>query len=64
MVNLPTAGIDYHVPFGGRRRVQLRPAGAGHLRERLLYGDKNRVHGLNTALTIERLTIARRVIRI
>jgi aldehyde dehydrogenase (NAD+) len=19
MVNLPTAGVDYHVPFGGRR---------------------------------------------
>jgi acyl-CoA reductase-like NAD-dependent aldehyde dehydrogenase len=21
MVNLPTAGVDYHVPFGGRRKV-------------------------------------------
>ena len=20
MVNLPTAGVDYHTPFGGRRR--------------------------------------------
>ena len=20
MVNLPTAGVDYHVPFGGRKR--------------------------------------------
>ena len=27
MVNLPTAGVDYHVPFGGRKG-QLRPARA------------------------------------
>ena len=26
MVNLPTAGVDYHVPFGGRKGIELRPA--------------------------------------
>jgi aldehyde dehydrogenase (NAD+) len=26
MVNLPTAGVDYHVPFGGSQRLQLRAA--------------------------------------
>jgi hypothetical protein len=25
MVNLPTAGVDYHVPFGGRKELELRP---------------------------------------
>jgi acyl-CoA reductase-like NAD-dependent aldehyde dehydrogenase len=29
MVNLPTAGVDYHVPFGGRKGLELRPARAG-----------------------------------
>jgi len=23
MVNLPTAGVDYHVPFGGRKASSL-----------------------------------------
>ena len=25
MVNLPTAGVDYHVPFGGRKSSSYRP---------------------------------------
>jgi hypothetical protein len=38
MVNLPTAGVDYHVPFGGRKgshgpREQGRGAGVLHHRE-------------------------------
>ena len=31
MVNLPTAGVDFHVPFGGRKGSSLRPARAGPL---------------------------------
>jgi aldehyde dehydrogenase (NAD+) len=37
MVNLPTAGVDYHVPFGGRKGVELRPARAGPLRPGVLH---------------------------
>ena len=33
MVNLPTAGVDFHVPFGGREGLVLRPARAGRLRQ-------------------------------
>ncbi len=29
MVNLPTAGVEYHVPFGGIQEVQLRRPGTG-----------------------------------
>lgn len=29
MVNLPTAGVDYHVPFGGRKRSSLGPREQG-----------------------------------
>lgn len=29
MVNLPTAGVDYHVPFGGRRRSSYGPREQG-----------------------------------
>ncbi len=29
MVNLPIAGVDYHVPFGGRKGLQLRRPRAG-----------------------------------
>lgn len=31
MVNLPTAGVDYHVPFGGRRGSSYGPREQGHL---------------------------------
>ena len=37
MVNLPTAGVDYHVPFGGRKGIELRPARAGPLRAGVLH---------------------------
>ncbi|HWQ07646.1 MAG TPA: aldehyde dehydrogenase family protein, partial [Holophaga sp.] len=34
MVNLPTAGIDYHVPFGGRKASSYGPREQGtHARE-------------------------------
>jgi len=29
MVNLPTAGIDYHAPFGGRKGSSLGPREQG-----------------------------------
>lgn len=29
MVNLPTAGLDYHVPFGGRKGSSYGPRGQG-----------------------------------
>ena len=29
MVNLPTAGVDYHVPFGGRKRSSYGPREQG-----------------------------------
>ena len=29
MVNLPTAGVDYHVPFGGRRNSSFGPREQG-----------------------------------
>ena len=30
MVNLPTAGVDYHVPFGGRKGSSYGPREQGH----------------------------------
>jgi len=34
MVNVPTAGVDYHVPFGGRRASSFGPREQGtHARE-------------------------------
>ncbi|MFC6674174.1 aldehyde dehydrogenase family protein [Marinobacterium aestuariivivens] len=34
MVNLPTAGVDYHVPFGGRKASSYGPREQGsHARE-------------------------------
>jgi aldehyde dehydrogenase (NAD+) len=29
MVNLPTAGVDYHVPFGGRKESSYGPREQG-----------------------------------
>ena len=29
MVNLPTAGLDYHVPFGGRKQSSYGPREQG-----------------------------------
>ena len=33
MVNLPTAGTDYHVPFGGRKNSSFGPREQGHTQE-------------------------------
>jgi aldehyde dehydrogenase (NAD+) len=30
MVNLPTAGVDYHVPFGGTKGSSYGPREQGH----------------------------------
>jgi acyl-CoA reductase-like NAD-dependent aldehyde dehydrogenase len=29
MINLPTAGLDYHVPFGGRKKSSYGPREQG-----------------------------------
>ena len=44
MVNLPTAGVDYHVPVRRHPQVELRPARAGLRRGRILHPDQNRLH--------------------
>jgi dihydrodipicolinate synthase/N-acetylneuraminate lyase len=44
MVNLPTAGVDYHVPFGGPERLELRPARAGPLRAGILHHGEDGLH--------------------
>jgi acyl-CoA reductase-like NAD-dependent aldehyde dehydrogenase len=41
MVNLATAGVDYHVPFGGIEELQLRRARAGLRGGRVLHPDQN-----------------------
>ena len=33
MVNLPTAGVDYHVPFGGRKGSATARESGGYARE-------------------------------
>ena len=45
MVNLPTAGVDYHVPFGGRKGSSLRTARAGPLRAGILHHGQDRLRG-------------------
>ena len=37
MVNLPTAGVDFHVPFGGRKGSSYGPREQGTLRPRVLH---------------------------
>ena len=44
MVNLPTAGVDFHVPFGGSKGVELRAAGTGALRRGVLHHGQDRLH--------------------
>ena len=44
MVNLPTAGVDFHVPFGGAQGLELRPARAGPLRGGVLHHGQDRLH--------------------
>ena len=43
MVSLPTAGVDYRVPFGGRK-VQLQRPRAGPLCVGILYNGKDRLY--------------------
>ncbi|NKW09365.1 aldehyde dehydrogenase family protein [Ochrobactrum tritici] len=40
MVNLPTAGVDFHVPFGGRKGSSYGPR-AGPLRRRVLHDGQD-----------------------
>jgi hypothetical protein len=42
MVNLPTARVDYHVPFGGRKGSSYGPAGT--LRGGVLHGRQDGVY--------------------
>ena len=44
MVNLPTAGVDYHVPFGGRKGSSYGPREQGALRARVLHHGQDRLH--------------------
>jgi hypothetical protein len=44
MVNLPTAGVDYHVPFGGRKASSYGPREQGR---RECAQEYHHVHGLN-----------------
>ena len=40
MVNLPTAGVDYHVPFGGRRNSSFGPREQGQAAEQFYTATK------------------------
>ena len=44
MVNLPTAGVDYHVPFGGRKGSSYGAARAGPLCGGVLHDGQDGVH--------------------
>ena len=44
MVNLPTAGVDYHVPFGGRKGSSYGAARAGSLRHGILHDGEDRLY--------------------
>ena len=44
MVNLPTAGVDYHVPVRRPEGLELRPARAGALRAGVLHDGEDRLH--------------------
>ena len=42
MVNLPTAGVDYHVPFGGRKGSSYGPREQGRYARRVLHHGQDR----------------------
>ena len=44
MVNLPTAGVDYHVPFGGRKGSSYGPREQGRYARRVLHHGQDRLH--------------------
>ena len=43
MVNLPTAGVDYHVPFGGRKGSSYGPREQGRYARRVLHHGQDRL---------------------
>ncbi len=48
MTNLPTAGVDYHVPFGGTRKSSYGAREQGFRRGRVLHPNQNQLFlGLN-----------------
>ena len=44
MVNVPTAGVDFHVPFGGRKGSSFGPREQGPLRGGVLYDGEDGLH--------------------
>ena len=44
MVNLPTAGVDYHVPFGGRKGSSYGPREQGRYAAGVLHHGQDRLH--------------------
>ena len=44
MVNLPTAGVDYHVPFGGRKGSSYGPREQGAYAARVLHDGEDRLY--------------------
>lgn len=44
MVNLPTAGVDYHVPFGGRKGSSYGPRRTGGLCARVLHHGQDSLY--------------------
>ncbi len=51
MVNLPTAGVDYHVPFGGRKGSSYGSREQGRYAQEFLYGREDQLHRLLTGNT-------------
>ncbi len=44
MVNLPTAGVDFHVPFGGRKGSSYGPREQGRYAAEFLHHGEDRLH--------------------
>ncbi len=44
MVNLPTAGVDYHVPFGGRKGSSFGPREQGRYAAGILHHREDGLH--------------------
>ena len=58
MVNVPTAGVDFHVPFGGRKGSSYGPKEQGRYAARVLHPGEDRLH--RRRLTAVRLRSGRR----
>ena len=50
-VNLPTAELDYHVPFGGRKGFQLRPLRTRQLCPLIIYKIQDELCSIMTKYT-------------